>query len=233
MPEGLDNLQERAQALGYSLIYVGVDDVVVGILEMQPSIRPEAHELIESLHKRGLATYIISGDHEEPTRNIAERLGVDHYFAETLPENKAELINRLRHEGRFVCFVGDGINDAIALKSAQVSISLKGASSAATDTAQVVLMDGTLGYLSKLFQIADEFEHTMRNNLLLSIAPGIINIGGIYLLHSGIAASVGLFYAGSTAGLANTVLPFVRHRENRPPRIESDNNTPAPNTAHI
>ena len=224
MPEGLDNLQERTQALGYSLIYVGVDGVVVGILEMQPSIRPEAHELIESLRKRGLATYIISGDHEEPTRNIAERLGVDHYFAETLPENKAELINRLRHEGRFICYVGDGINDAIALKSAQVSISLKGASSAATDTAQVVLMDGTLGYLSKLFQIADEFEHTMRNNLLLSIAPGIINIGGIYLLNFGIAASVGLFYVGSTAGLANTVLPFVRHRENRPPQIENVNN---------
>ena len=67
---------------------------------------------------------------------------MDQYFADTLPEHKADHIRRLRDDGRFVCFVGDGINDAVALKSAQVSISLKGASSAATDAAQVIFMDG-------------------------------------------------------------------------------------------
>lgn len=224
LPEGLDTLQERAETLGYSLIYVGVQGVVAGILEMQPSIRPEAHELIKLLHRRGMTTYIISGDHEEPTRNIANQLGVGHFFAETLPENKAELINRLRREGKFVCYVGDGINDAIALKSAQVSISLKGASTAATDTAQIIFMDGTLGSLSKLLQIADDFEHTMRNNLLLSIAPGLVNIGGIYLLHTGIAASMGLFYAGTAAGLANTVMPLIKYRDNPSRRITNENN---------
>lgn len=209
----VDDLQQQAEDQGHSLIYVGVDDVVAGVLEMQPSIRPEAHQLIKVLQARGIETYIISGDHEKPTRSIAKQLGIDHYFAETLPENKAELINQLREEGRFVCFIGDGINDAIALKSAQVSISLKGASSAATDTAQIIFMDGTLAPLNDLLKYADEFERTMHRNYLISTAPGIINIGGIYLLHFGVTASMGLFYGGTTVGLANTILPLAKHQE--------------------
>ncbi|MEK7991674.1 MAG: heavy metal translocating P-type ATPase, partial [Thiotrichaceae bacterium] len=212
MPEQLDDLQQQAETFGYSLIYVGVDNEVAGVLEMQPTIRPEAHSLIDTLHQRGISTYIISGDHEQPTRNTAEQLGIDHYFAETLPENKADLIKQLRDEGRFVCFIGDGINDAIALKSAQISISLKGASSAATDTAQVIFMDGSLVPFERLFSLSDEFEGTMRNNFLISLVPGVINIGGIYLLHFGIAASMGLFYAGTTAGLVNSVVPLVKHQ---------------------
>jgi Cu2+-exporting ATPase len=212
IPQQADTLQQQAETHGHSLIYVGINEDVAGILEMQPSIRPEVPDLIKTLKKRGITTYIISGDHEQPTRNMAEQLGVDHYFAETLPENKAALINQLREQGKFVCFIGDGINDTIALKSAQVSISLKGASSAATDTAQIIFMDGTLAPLSRLFAFADEFEHTMRNNLLFSIAPGVLNIGGVYLLHLGIAASMGLFYVGTTAGLTNTILPLIKHQ---------------------
>ena len=216
MPDEVNALEERSRGLGHSLIYVGIDDAVAGVLEMQPSLRPEAQQVMDFLRKRGMTTYIISGDHEEPTRRVAEQLGVDHYFAQTLPEHKAELVKRLRDEGRFVCFIGDGINDAIALKSAQTSISLKGASSAATDTAQIVFMDGTLAPLPSLFKLADEFERTMHGNLVLSVVPGVFNIAGIYLLHIGIVVSVTLFYAGTAAGLANSILPLLRHQQNQP-----------------
>ena len=209
----ITEIQQQAEQQGYSLIYIAIDDELAGILEMQPSIRPEAKELINYLHQRGLSTYIISGDHEQPTRNIAEELGIQHYFAETLPEHKANLVKQLREESKFVCFIGDGINDAIALKSAQVSISMKGASSAATDTAQIIFMNGSLTPLFKLFELTDEFEKTMNNNLLLSVAPGIFNIGGVYVLHFGLAASMSIFYLGSAAGLANTLLPFIKHRD--------------------
>lgn len=223
LPEQVGSLQEQAEEQGHSLIYVGVDEIVAGVLEMQPSIRPEAQQLIESLKQRGIGTYIISGDHEKPTRTIARQLGVDHYFAETLPENKAELVRQLRDEGKFVCFIGDGINDAIALKSAHISISLKGASSAATDTAQIIFMDGTLEPLERLFGFADEFERTMHRNLLVSLAPGIINIGGIYLLHFGVATSMTLFYSGTTAGLANTIYPLIKHQDKGVPALEKQN----------
>jgi len=214
-PEQLAVLQQQAEEQGHSLVYVGIDNELAGVLEMQPSIRPEAQQLIENLKQRGLTTYIISGDHEQPTRNIARQLGIDHYFAETLPEHKADLISQLRDQGKFVCFVGDGINDAIALKSAQVSISLKGASSAATDAAQIVFMDGTLTPLNRLFQFSDEFEKVMQTNYKLSIIPGIMNIGGIYLLHFGIATSMLVFYTATLFGLANTFSPLIKHQNTR------------------
>jgi len=211
-PAKAETVEEGARERGHSLVCIGVDDTVAGLLELAPSIRPEARALIDWLHGRGVRTCIISGDHQAPTREVASQLGVDDYFANTLPEHKADHIRRLRDEGRFVCFIGDGINDAVALKSAQVSISLKGASSAATDTAQVIFMDGTLAPMRTLFETCDALERTMRGNLALSIAPGLINIAGIYLLHFTLPVSMALFYAGTAAGLANSILPLARHQ---------------------
>ncbi len=99
--------------------------------------------MIAGLRARGAKHLaIISGDNEQPTRKLAEKLGMDRYFAEVLPQDKARYVELLQKEGRTVCFIGDGVSDSIALKKANVSISLRGASGAATDTAQVVFMDG-------------------------------------------------------------------------------------------
>jgi Cu2+-exporting ATPase len=215
LPEMAQDIQTQAEAEGYSLIYVGINQQLGGILEMHPSIRPEAVKIIQHLKKRGMKLYIISGDHEHPTKRMAETLGIDHYFAEVLPENKANLVKKLCEEGQFVCFIGDGINDAIALKSAQISISLKGASTAATDTAQIIFMDGTLNHLPQLFQLANEFENTMHTNFISTIVPGVICIGGVYFLHFGIAMGMGLYYVGSAIGLSNTLLPLVKHQEKK------------------
>jgi len=213
LPDDIITLQQQAGEQGYSLIYIAIDQHLAGLLEMHPSIRPEASEIIKDLKRRNLKLVIISGDHEQPTRHLAQQLGIDDYFAETLPENKADLIQKLRDEGRFVCFIGDGINDAIALKSAQVSISLKGASSAATDTAQIIFMDKSLQRLPSLFKLSDEFEQTMNTNLMGSVIPGIINIAGVYFLHTGIAVGMGIFYLGGLAGLGNTLLPLAKHQD--------------------
>ena len=223
VPDTVHAIWRQAEVESYSLIYVGVNKQLAGILEMHPTIRSEAAEVIQAMKQRGMTLYIISGDHEGPTRRMAEMLGIDHYFAEVLPENKADLVKQLREEGRFVCFVGDGINDTIALKSAQVSISLKGASSAATDTAQIVFMDGTLNCLESLFCFADEFEETMDRNLTISMVPGTIIIGGVYLLHFGIAAGMGIFYLGAFAGLGNVLWPLVKHQELEPTVLSNEN----------
>ncbi len=214
LPDTLNSIEQQAESNGYSLIYVGIDQQLAGIFEIQPTLRPEAKKVIQFLKQRGLKLYIISGDHDEPTRKMAQALGIDDYFSETLPENKAELVNGLRQNGQFVCFIGDGINDTIALKSAQVSISIKGASSAATDTAQIVFMDSTLSRLEQLFNLADKFEDTMESNLAISIIPGVITIGGVYLLHFGAATGMVLFYFGMIVGLGNVFWPLVKHQDN-------------------
>jgi len=121
------------------------------VLELQTSHRPEVEGIISGLRARGVNHMaIISGDHDQPTRRLAEHLGMDRYFAEVLPQDKARYVELLQKEGRTVCFIGDGINDSIALKKANVSISLRGASSIATDTAQIVFMEESLSRVCDL-----------------------------------------------------------------------------------
>jgi Cu2+-exporting ATPase len=137
--------------------------------------------MIQGLRKRKIKSIvIISGDHEAPTRKLAQELGIDRYFAQTLPQNKAAIIEQLQAEGHTICYVGDGINDTIALKKAQVSVSLRGASTAATDTAQIILMDQSLRQLCRLFDLSREFTTTLRNSFALVLLPAALSIGGVY-----------------------------------------------------
>lgn len=225
-PPEVNTIQQQAEANSYSLVYVGVDRQLAGILEMEPTIRPEAREIVQMLKWRGLELCIISGDHNVPTRRMAEQLGIDRYFAETLPEHKAELVQQLRDEGRFVCFVGDGINDAIALKAAQISISLKGASTAATDTAQIVLMDGTLQRLPQLFTLVDEFECTMRRAVMIGFIPGVFTITGVFFWHFGVAIALFILYANIAIATANFLWPLFKYHRTL---LEADLELPANN----
>ena len=91
------------------------------------------------------------------------------------------MVTQLQEEGRKVCYVGDGINDSITLKTANVAISLRGATTIATDMAEIVFMDGTLEQLPSLFELADEFAVNMRTNLIASTLPGVVGIAGTQL----------------------------------------------------
>jgi len=210
-PDQIQTLKANSDAKGHSLVYIAIDGILAGVLELQNCTRPEAIEVIKYIKAQGISVIIISGDHEQPTRQLANELGVKDYFAETLPDQKAKLISELRESGKFVAYVGDGINDAIALKQANVSISLRGASSAATDTAQIILMDGDLTKLKSLFVISNSFEANMHTNYLTSMIPGVITLGGVFLFHMGIVGSMVVYFSAKMVGLTNTMLPLVKH----------------------
>ena len=170
---------------------VGVDDRLGGAIELQAAVRPEAREIVQGLRSRGIKHIaIISGDHDAPTRKLAESLGMDRYFAQVLPADKAEIVERLQQEGRKVCFVGDGINDSIALKKADVSISLRGASTIATDTAQVVFLEGGLSRLCELRDIARDLDRNVNRSWSMIVAPNVSNVIGVFTMGFGIMASV-------------------------------------------
>lgn len=212
IPSDINAVQAACHAQGHSLVMVAVDDSLAGAIELRATIRPEAQALITDLHHRGMTTYIISGDQEAPTQRLAQALGIEHYFANTLPENKAALVEQLQQQGRSVCFVGDGINDAIALKKANVSISLRGATTVATDTAQIVLIDGTLNHLSSLFDLVHAFEITMKRNLLISTVPTVLCLGGIIFLHWGVLTGILLTQATLFTGIGNSMLPLWKQK---------------------
>ncbi|MEK8020996.1 MAG: heavy metal translocating P-type ATPase [Candidatus Parabeggiatoa sp.] len=212
IPPSILMFQTKSHDQGSSLVYVAVNEQLSGTIELQATIRPEAKQVIDNLHQRGMNIVIISGDHEQPTQQLAQELGIDQYFAETLPENKAQLIEKLQKEGRSVCFVGDGINDSIALKKANVSISLRGASTIATDTAQVILMDESLKQLPLLFDLANRLEKNMRTGFITAMIPGVMCVGGVYFFHIGVITAGVLYNISLGAGVGNAMLPKLRNR---------------------
>jgi heavy metal translocating P-type ATPase len=200
---------EEAHREGHSMVMVAVDDVLGGALELRASLRPEVPEIIAGLRARGIKhIVIISGDHDAPTRKLAAELGIDRYFAQVLPTEKADYVEKLQKEGRKVCFVGDGINDAIALKKANVSISLRGATSIATDTAHVVFMEPGLGKLCELRDMALDLQRNVRISWGLILAPNILCIAGVFTLGFGIAASVLTNNVAALGALLNGVWPM-------------------------
>lgn len=214
-PTQIQMIEPHCNAEGHSLIYVAIDGYMAGVLELQSCLRPEAKEIVEYLKEQSISVVIISGDHEHPTRRLAEELGIEHYFSETLPDKKAELIAELRANGKFVAYVGDGINDAIALKQANVSISLRAASTVAIDTAQIILMDGDLNKLKSLFEISKSFEANMRTNYLASMAPGVITLTGVFLFQMGLIGSLIIYFSSKIVGLTNTMLPLIKHEHSK------------------
>jgi heavy metal translocating P-type ATPase len=200
---------DDAHREGHSIVMIAVDNELGGALELRASIRPEVSGIVRGLRERGIKHIaIISGDHEAPTRKLAEELGMDRYFAQVLPADKADYVEQLQREGRKVCFVGDGINDAIALKKANVSISLRGATSIATDTAHVVFMEQGLGKLCELRDIARDLERNVRNSWIMILVPNIACIVGVFTLGFGIGASVVTNNVAALGALANGLWPM-------------------------
>jgi Cu2+-exporting ATPase len=214
IPEVIRHAQTACFEQGHSLVLVAVDQILIGAIELRPTMRPEVKTIIARLRQRPQikSMYIISGDHETPTQKLAQELGIDHYFAKALPENKADLIEQLQGEGKFICYIGDGINDSIALKKSQVSISLRGASTVATDTAQIVLMDGSLDQVADLFDLAHEFEGNMRAGFLCLCIPTLIGIGGVFFLSFGLLHTMMLTTLGLGSGVMNAMVPMLKRQ---------------------
>ena len=213
VPSDIITHQDKCDANGISLVYVAIDEQLDGVIELYPTIRPEAQEIVTALQKRGLTLIIISGDREQPTQRLAAQLGINHYFAEVLPQDKGNLIDQLQAEGHRVCFIGDGINDTIALKKAKTSISFSGATSAATDTAQMVLMDGNLTPLPQLFELSEQFNANTNRTLYALLTPVGVSMFGVFFLHTGILFAGAAYYVALSGAIASALLPAWRQAD--------------------
>jgi len=212
--ETLKTAIEQSQNNGYSIVVVAVNHQAVGVIELQSSVRTEIKPIMAGLRQQGIKFMaIVSGDHQQPTQKLAEELDMDSYFYEVLPQHKAEIVEQLQKEGKSVCFIGDGINDTIAMKKANVSISLQGATSIATDTAEIVLMDGSLSQLCKLFEIAKRLEANLQKSFALTLAPGIFSLSSAFLLHLDIMTSLLSIMIFVTLGRRNAMLPLKEIKE--------------------
>ncbi|MGK7958256.1 MAG: heavy metal translocating P-type ATPase [Crocosphaera sp.] len=198
-----------------SPIYVACDAEFQGIIYYTDPLRPESAKLIRRLQRDyGIEVHLLTGDNQTRAIEVGKRLQIPlpNVHAEAFPEDKAKIVRELHHQGKTVAFVGDGLNDSVALAYADVSISFENGSDIARDTADVVLMNNNLTDLLEAIAIAQDTKALINQNTLMVVGPNLAALGlattvGLNpllatLVHNGTAIVAGL----------NSLRPLVQHQ---------------------
>jgi Cu2+-exporting ATPase len=194
--------ERSAHAVGASPAFVALDGHLAGTLILQDELREDAPDAVRALRARKMRNVImLSGDHPEPTRVIAQSLGLRHHYADFLPEDKARLIRELKAEGRVVAMVGDGVNDALALNEADVGIAVPGGAEVATEAADVVLLRGGLEEVVRALDLGRESIAAVRRTLGIAARANLVVVGLASLGFAHPLASI-LLSHGTTVGAA-------------------------------
>ena len=154
-----------ADAAAHSLVYVAADGKLLGAIVISDRVKKDSAEALKRLHLMGLSCVLLSGDHPRSAESVAEKLGFDSCFAGILPGGKAEAIRNLQKEGRRVAMVGDGINDGPALAQADVGIAIGTGTDVAMESADMILMRGTLPEVPTAIALSRAVMRIIRENL--------------------------------------------------------------------
>ena len=175
--ESLSQAAVPALEQGCTVIYVAVDGRPAGFLALADTLRPDAAGTIRDVRAPGVTPVLLTGDHERAARHIAGELGIGTFQAECLPEDKLTWIDRSQQSGHLVCMVGDGINDAPALKRAHVGIAMGGVGSdIAVDAADIALVNDDIRELPHLLALSKRMMRTIKSNLAFSMTLNFIAI---------------------------------------------------------
>ncbi|MEO9170598.1 MAG: cation-translocating P-type ATPase [Candidatus Baltobacteraceae bacterium] len=155
-------------------VYVARNGVLSGWLDIADPLRADAGAMIVRLRKSHVATMLVSGDATEPTRVIAEQSGIERWYAQTSPEGKSTIIEGLRAGGQCVAFVGDGINDAPALATADVGFAMGGGTAVALETADATILSNDPAALPDALDVARATMRTISQNLFWAFAYNVL-----------------------------------------------------------
>ena len=189
-PEPIARFAEQAGAKGQSVVYLVRDSAVVAAFALADVIRPESREAIVRLHAMGIEVAMLTGDSETVAKAVAEELGIDHYYAEVLPEHKDQKVIELQKLGKRVAMVGDGVNDAPALTRADVGIAIGSGTDVAVESAGIILVKSNPLDVVKIVALSRASYRKMIQNLIwaagynvvaLPLAAGILAPWGILL----------------------------------------------------
>ena len=169
---------------GCTLIYIGVSGKAAGFAALSDTPRQDARSTIEEIKKAGAAPVLLTGDHESAATHIARLLDIQEYRSDCLPEDKLDFIDACQSKGEQVCMIGDGINDAPALKKAFVGIAMGGVGSdIAVDAADIALVNDDIRELPHLLRLARRMMTVIKCNLAFSMT---LNFAAIILAITGI-----------------------------------------------
>ena len=162
---------------GCTIIYVSVNNIFAGFLALSDTVRRESENMIDELSKLGICPVLLTGDHENAANTIASLLHIKDIKANCMPENKLEYIEKYQKSGMPVCMIGDGVNDAPALKKADVGIAMGGVGSdIAVDAADIALVDDEVKELPHLVALSKHMMITIKLNMAFSMALNFVAI---------------------------------------------------------
>nr|WP_243648639.1 heavy metal translocating P-type ATPase [Hazenella coriacea] len=161
---------EQVKAEGKTVVLAEREGELMGMVALQDTIRPEAIQAIHLLHQYGIQTVMLTGDQKTTALAIAKEAGIDHVYSELLPEDKVNMIKKLSREVGPVAMVGDGVNDAPALATAQVGIAVGGGSDVALETADVVLMKNELTKVPYAIQLGQRMTKIVKQNIIFALS---------------------------------------------------------------
>lgn len=192
---------ERLYSEGKTLLYIGFGGVLIGVLALRDAIRDESAATIHRLKQLGVKRILLlTGDQQERALELAKDLGIDEVYAELLPEDKAEIIERLSQAGCNIAFVGDGINDAPALAGAHVGIAMQKGADIARLSADIALLQDDITRVADAKELANLSMALIHDNYQLTLRAntGILGAAAVGLL-SPVAASI--LHNGTTIGI--------------------------------
>jgi Cu2+-exporting ATPase len=188
LPAELAAAVERASSRGQASITMLRDAVPVGVLAVADAVRPESRDAVDRLHAQGIRVIMMTGDAEAVARAVASDLGIDEVFAEVLPEQKASKIEEVQRLGQRVAMVGDGVNDAPALLTADVGVAIGAGTDVAVEAGDVVLVRSDPRDIPRIINLSKATYRKMIQNLWWAAGYNIVAIP----LAAGVLASRGI-----------------------------------------
>ena len=208
----LETVVPDLQSEGKTVVLVGTDEEIEGVIAVADDVRPEAERAVARLHDLGVEHVVmLTGDNERTARAIAERVGVDEFRAELLPEDKVDAVRELDEAYDGVAMVGDGINDAPALATATVGVAMGAAGTdTAIETADIALMGDDLSRLPYLYELSGDANGVIRQNIWTSLAVKAGLALAVPFGYVPIWAAVLIGDAGMTLGVTGNAMRLSR-----------------------
>ena len=163
---------------GATIVGLAIGDSLHGLFAVKDAIKPGAPDVVRELERQGLSIYLVTGDNALTARSIAKQTGIppENVFAQVRPEQKAELVRKLQHQGQRVAFVGDGINDAPALEQADLGVAVSQASDVAREAADIILLKSEIEAVPESLGLARATLRTIRQNLFWAFFYNAIGV---------------------------------------------------------
>ncbi len=185
-----ENYEKNYSEQGKTVVFLANSKRILALFALADTLKEESYEAVAKLKEKGVKVAMLTGDNERVAKAIANQVGIEEYFAEALPKDKAEAVQRVREVGGFVAMVGDGINDSPALKNADIGIAMGNGTDIAIDSADIVLSRGDMRLINTAMQLSAKTVRNIHQNLFwaffynciaIPVASGVFAFAGLTL----------------------------------------------------